>query len=76
MIPGPVESIDAAALERLVANAVSESRTLEYKRELPNPKEKDSKREFLADVTSFANAQGGDLRHTSRARNRAAVSAG
>jgi len=48
-------------LERLVANDVSESRTLEYKRDLPDPKGKESKREFLADVASFANAQGGDL---------------
>lgn len=61
MIPGPLDAIDAAALERLMANGVAESRTLEYKRDLPNSKDKDSKREFLADVTSFANAQGGDL---------------
>lgn len=61
MIPGSLEAIDAAALERLVSNGVAESRTLEYKRDLPNPKDKDSKREFLADITSFANAQGGDL---------------
>ena len=61
MIPGPIDAIDAAALERLIANGVSEGRTLEYKRDLPNPKDRDAKREFLADVTSFANAQGGDL---------------
>lgn len=40
---------------------VPESRTLEYKRDLPDPKDRDSKREFLGDVTSFANAQGGDI---------------
>lgn len=61
MIAGPLESITAEALERLLANGVAESRTLEYKRDLPNSKDKDSKREFLADVTSFANAQGGDI---------------
>lgn len=61
MIPGPLDAVDKAALQRLFANGVGESRTLEYKRELPNSKDKDSKREFLADVTSFANAQGGDL---------------
>ena len=44
-----------------MANGVAERRTLEYKRELPSPIDKDRKREFLADVTSFANSQGGDL---------------
>lgn len=58
MIPGSLDAIDAAALQRLVLNGVPESRTIEYKRDLPDPK---SKREFLADVTSFANANGGDL---------------
>lgn len=61
MIPGPLEAIDANALDRLVTNGVAESRTLEYKRDLPNPNDKESKREFLADVTSFANSQGGDI---------------
>lgn len=61
MIAGSIDAIDRPALYRLLANGVAESRTLEYKRDLPNPKDKDSKREFLADVSSFANAQGGDL---------------
>ena len=61
MISGPLEAIGTDTLNRLIANGVAESRTLEYKRDLPNPKDKDSKREFLADVTSFANSQGGDL---------------
>lgn len=37
-----------------------ESRTLEYKRELP-PAEKEAKKEFLRDVSAFANAAGGIL---------------
>lgn len=61
MISGPLEAIGTDTLDRLIANGVAESRTLEYKRDLPNPNDKDSKREFLADVTSFANSQGGDL---------------
>ena len=61
MISGPLEAIGTDTLDRLIANGVAESRTLEYKRDLPNPKDKDGKREFLADVTSFANSQGGDL---------------
>lgn len=61
VLPGPLDAVDRAAVERLLAHGVAESRTLEYKRELPDPKDKEGKREFLADVTSFANAQGGDL---------------
>jgi hypothetical protein len=61
MLPGPLDSVDGAAIARLLTNGVAESRTLEYKRDLPDPRDKESKREFLADVTSFANAQGGDL---------------
>lgn len=55
-----IEQIAAADLERLVSNGVSESRSLEYKETLPGGNDQD-KREFLADVSSFANAIGGDL---------------
>lgn len=60
MIPRPFQDITKADLEALVANQVAERRTLEYKRELPGNGE-GQRKEFLADVTSFANAQGGDL---------------
>lgn len=60
MIPRPFQDITQVDLETLVANQVAERRTLEYKRELPGNSESQRK-EFLADVTSFANAQGGDL---------------
>jgi len=60
MIPRPFHDITLADLEALVANQVAERRTLEYKRELPGNGE-GQRKEFLADVTSFANAQGGDL---------------
>ena len=55
-----LDQITAADMERLVANGVSESRSLEYKEALPGGSDQD-KREFLADVSSFANAIGGDL---------------
>jgi len=55
-----VEQITSEDLELLVANGVSESRTLEYKETVPGGTDQD-KREFLADVSSFANAIGGDL---------------
>ena len=56
----PLTRIDAAQLETLRADAVREGRQLEYKETLPGNSDED-KREFLSDVTSFANAAGGDL---------------
>jgi hypothetical protein len=61
LAPGvPTEEIVESHLEALIAEAVAERRTTEYKRELPGNKDSDRK-EFLADVSSFANAGGGDL---------------
>jgi predicted HTH transcriptional regulator len=60
MIGLPFDQIDRAALEALVANGVAERRDLEFKRDLPGDTPRDT-HEFLADVTSLANAQGGDL---------------
>jgi hypothetical protein len=47
-------------LEALVENLVAEGRQLEYKEQLPGDRDAE-KTEFLRDVTSFANAAGGDL---------------
>jgi predicted HTH transcriptional regulator len=47
-------------IERLVSDAVVERRTLEYKVELPGGSD-EAKKEFLYDVSSFANAAGGTL---------------
>ena len=47
-------------LQALKENSVSEGKTQEYKKALPGKSDKD-KKEFLADVSSFANASGGDL---------------
>src|ERR1700730_4029747 len=60
MIDKPLAAIGAADIVRLVAEATPEGRTIEFKRELPGPRDSDRK-EFLADVSSFANATGGDL---------------
>jgi hypothetical protein len=56
----PLDQIDAARLETLKAETIREGRQLEYKEALPGASD-DDKREFLSDVTSFANAAGGDL---------------
>lgn len=60
MIRKSLDLVDEAVLAELVANQVSEGRSLEFKRDLPGGADADIK-EFLADVTSLTNAQGGDL---------------
>ena len=47
-------------LQALVDNSVLECKTIEYKQALPSNSDS-GKKEFLADVSSFANASGGDL---------------
>lgn len=60
MIPRRLDQVTRADIDALVSNAVSEGRTLDYKEQLPGPTDSD-KKEFLRDVTAFANALGGDL---------------
>lgn len=60
MIDIAFEGIDSTHIKSLVQSSVPEGRTIEYKHELPGNSD-GSKREFLADVSSFANSQGGDL---------------
>ncbi len=52
--------ITEADLHDLVQNATAEGREIEYKVQLPGNGEGE-KREFLYDVSSFANCIGGDL---------------
>jgi len=56
----PLENLTEQHLQGLVTGFVPEGRRIEYKRELPGNND-EAKRELLADVTSFANAAGGDL---------------
>jgi hypothetical protein len=60
MIPKQLAEIAEADLLALISNGVAEGRTIDYKRDMPGNSEGD-KKEFLADVSSFANAGGGDL---------------
>jgi hypothetical protein len=60
MIPKQLEEINEDDLVALIENQVREGRTIDYKRELPGGSDA-SKKEFLADVSSFANTSGGDL---------------
>ena len=56
----PLESLEKSDLQSLVENQVPEGKTIDYKQALPGKSDSD-KREFLADVSSFANAVGGNL---------------
>jgi predicted HTH transcriptional regulator len=60
MIAAKLDQIDESAVEGLLFNAVSESKTLEYKSVLPGLSDAE-KKEFLADVSALANTRGGDL---------------
>ena len=60
MIDKPIADITADDIQHLVDEGTPEKRTLEFKAELPGTKDSE-KKEFLADVSSFANAAGGDL---------------
>ena len=60
MITKKLEDIEIADIRQLVDNNVIEKKTLEYKSELPGDSD-GAKKEFLADVSSFANTLGGDL---------------
>lgn len=61
MIPREFDSISRDDLQRLIDNQVAETRTLEYKRDIYSLKDNESKRGFLADVSAFANTDGGDI---------------
>lgn len=60
MIEKNIDRITEEDLQALIDNAVSERKTIEYKRSLSINRDSERK-EFLADVSSFANASGGDL---------------
>lgn len=60
MIDKSLEQIAQADLEALVAKAATEGRRLDFKVAFPDAGDK-AVRELLADVTSFANTDGGDI---------------
>lgn len=67
-----IHDITVDDLNSLIADQVEEGKTIDYKLELPT-NGYDSKKEFLADVSSFANAQGGFLFFGIREENRIPV---
>jgi predicted HTH transcriptional regulator len=55
-------------LENLIRSEVPEDQTIEYKRDL-NISSEEARREFFRDISSFANASGGDIIFGIRAVN-------
>jgi predicted HTH transcriptional regulator len=60
MIQKNLDEITENDLQGLIDNSVQESKIVEYKRIQPGNSDSD-KKEFLSDVSSFANSSGGDL---------------
>lgn len=60
MIPKEFDLITKDDIDALIHNKIPEGRTIEYKEHLPGGADEE-RREFLSDVSSFANAAGGDL---------------
>jgi hypothetical protein len=60
MLPIRFDDITADDIVRLITDKTSERKTIEYKQAL-NIGNTDDKAEFLADISSFANASGGDI---------------
>jgi schlafen family protein len=60
MIPKRLEDTTEADLIGLITAGVREGRSVDYKLAMPGGADSD-KKEFLADVSSFANTSGGDL---------------
>jgi len=58
MIQKAFDLIEKSDIDSLIDNRQSESKILEYKQDLPGETPR-SKKEFLADVSSFSNASGG-----------------
>ncbi len=56
----PLDELNAADIERLAETGEREGRRIEFKESLPGGSDGE-KREFLYDVSSFANAAGGDI---------------
>ena len=55
-----IDQIDQIQLQRLIDGKAAETRDIEYKRDTYGSADKDHG-EFLADISSFANTNGGDI---------------
>jgi len=60
-LPANLRDTTQAHLEQLVTDQAQEGPHLDFKRDLPATWDASAKHEFIADITAFANAGGGDV---------------
>lgn len=60
-LPAILSDTTQADLERLIATGATEGQHLDFKRDFPANWDEKAKGRFMADVTAFANAGGGDI---------------
>jgi len=60
MLDKPLDQMNKAHIEALIADKVVEAKRLDYKESLPGDTDRDKNR-FVEDICSFANAAGGDI---------------
>ena len=72
MLPNNLNNTTEESLNSLVTDKVSERRTVEFKLTLPGSSDED-KKEFLSDVSSFANTVGGDVVYGIKSENGVAI---
>lgn len=60
-LPANLSDLTASHLEQLVTTRATEGAHMDFKRQVPTNWDYDAKKRFIADVTAFANAAGGDL---------------
>lgn len=61
MLLKPANQVEFSEIEGLVTSQTPEGKYIEYKEELPSLSLNEERKEFLADVSSFANASGGHI---------------
>lgn len=60
LVDKPITQITEADLQQLIADARAEDKTIDYKEEMHGGND-EGRREFLYDITSFANTEGGHV---------------
>ena len=60
-LPSNLAETNQSHLQALIDQGIEEGPHLDFKRQLPSDWTRDAKQAFLADITAFANAGGGDL---------------
>jgi len=64
LIETPIDSITEEHLQQLLGRP--ESKRLDFKADLPDPKDKKKCNDMIADIVAFANSEGGDIVYPSR----------